>query len=89
MPMKIIKARDTGAAYEFCVHLDTAKPNADGTPDEAWCMDLTWGKEPPEGVSASDHMASIQREMKLLAQAELARKQAGAGTKLALEGTAL
>jgi hypothetical protein len=87
--MKIIKARDVGSAFEFCVHIDTTRVNEDGTPDEKWCLDLAWSKEPPEGVSASDHMASIQREMKLLAQVELAKRQAGQGKALALEGTAL
>ena len=71
--MKLIVARDTGTEYHFVVHLDSAKTVKDESakqiPDPAWLVEYTWPKDQPLAVS--------KREMKLLAELELAKRKEG------------
>lgn len=85
--MKIIEAKDMGNEYCFCVHLDETKLDANGNPDPAYLKYFAWGKQPPSGQTATQYLASIKNEMKLLCQLDL--DTLNAGTALAMEGTVL
>jgi len=58
---------DEGNAYLFKVHIDTTKIQNDGSPDPAWVLEYRWCKEPPEGQSLQEYLATCKREAELLA----------------------
>ncbi len=63
-------------------------------PDPAWVETWRWGTQPPAGRTRTQYLADIRREMKALAQIELAKRQAAAGgdpggTALSFEGQVL
>lgn len=65
--MMLTKAYDDGSSYRFVVLIDGTKVLPDGSPDPAWTKEYTWGKEPPQGQTAQDYLASCKREAELLA----------------------
>lgn len=90
MAMKAILARDTGNDYLVRVHLDDTKL-VDGQPDPDWIAEWRFGKAPPAGVSAANYRTALRNEVRALAQAELAKRQAAAtpdpgGSALPFEG---
>jgi hypothetical protein len=104
MTMRIHKAEDRGAVLHYCIHLDETKTLDDGTPDPAYLRTYEWGKTPPlvnvldalgavigqEPQSEADYHAAILREMKLLADLELAQTNTtNTSTPLPVEGNVL
>ena len=85
--MKLITAREHSTEYRFSVHIDEAQRLPDASPDPAYVVEYRWPKQPPEGQSPAAYLASIQREMRLLAQLRLA--EAAPGTPLLMEGATL
>lgn len=73
--MKLLRFRRlTDGSIRLIILLDTTKTDAEGNPDEAWLYVLTWAPK-PDNVTAVEYRDMIKREAKLLAQAELARRQ--------------
>lgn len=90
--MKLITARELPTQYFFQVHTDETKLKLDGTPDPAYVREFTWGKTPPTGVTKAQYLTSIQREIKLLVDAETTATDAAdptKATKLTIEGATL
>jgi len=79
--MKIIVAREAGNFRHYRIHLDETKLLDDGSPDPAWVVAYGWPKEQDKAVSL--------REMALLCEIELAKRQPVASVKLAEEGMTL
>jgi hypothetical protein len=79
-------------SIRIVVHLDDTKVTEDGDPDPAWIYEATWSPK-PANMTAQAYTDMVKREAKLLAQAELAKLQAGEnenpGTALAGEGATL
>lgn len=65
--MMLTKAYDDGTAYRFVVLIDDTKTLPDGSPSPEWTHEYVWGKEPPEGQTATEYLAACKREAELLA----------------------
>lgn len=87
--MMTVKAYNAHDGYRFVVVLDDGKQipdpslpppeegQADTRPmvqDPAWVMEMTWGKEPPNGQTLAEYLANCKREAELLGAEELARR---------------
>jgi len=70
--MQFLKAEEQATQFYFVVLLDESKLQEDGSPDPAYVREYAWPKTPPVGVSKTDYIASMKREMQLLAEIELA-----------------
>jgi hypothetical protein len=67
------------------IHLDETKTLEGGEPDPAWVYDLTWPPK-PSNATATDYRDMVKREAKLLAELELAKRQAGDDEGTAVAG---
>lgn len=89
---KVLKARDRGDSYYVEIHLDTAHTVSDDggiqVPDPDWIVSYTFGRIPPEGMSAAQWLASIRAEVRAYVADELTRREPGIDTALAFEGQA-
>jgi hypothetical protein len=91
MPKKLLIARERAADFYFRVQLDDARQLPDGRPDPVWLLERTWSKAPPAGRTLAQYRADILRELRALADDELARRAEDAGATIPglTEGTTL
>jgi hypothetical protein len=89
MQLLRFRQRDDGQ-IRVVVHLDDTKITDEGDPDPSYVWSATWPTK-PQGITANAYADMIKREAKLLAQAELDKRQAvgNEGTAIAGEGATL
>ncbi len=85
--MKLITAREFSTEYLFRVHLDEAKLDGQGNPDQAYVQEFRFGLVPPPGQTKTEHLATILKEVKALCMPQVAPPTEGVA--LAAEGSTL